>query len=158
MGDEIRYFPAASGGAASTPGLSMLRKAELIREVEIFSQATVEELYQLARLARVVEFAPSGVIFGENDFGDSFYVLSEGSVELTSSTKETRETAGPGEAIGLFSVLTREPRRVAATALEPTMALAIAGEDLFTILSNNMEILVGIFRHFAKKLDMGARG
>ena len=158
MGDEMRYFPAGSGGAASTPGLSMLRKAELIREVEIFSQATVEELYRLAGLARVVEFAPSGVIFGENDFGDSFYVLAEGSVELTSSTKQTRETAGPGEAIGLFSVLTREPRRVAATALAPTVALSIAGEDLFTVLSNNMEILVSIFRHFAKILDIGMLG
>jgi CRP-like cAMP-binding protein len=158
MGDEIRYFPTGSGGTPSTPGLSMLRRAELIRGVEIFSQATVEELYRLAGLARVVEFALSGVIFGENDFGDSFYVLVEGSVELSSEAGQTRETAGPGEAIGLYSVLTREPRRVAATALEPTVALAVTGEDLFTVLSNNMEILVSIFRHFAKKVDMGARG
>jgi CRP/FNR family cyclic AMP-dependent transcriptional regulator len=158
MGDEIRYFPTGSGGAASTPGLSMLRKAELIRGVEIFSQATVEELYRLAGLARVVEFTPSGVIFGENDFGDSFYVLVDGSVELACEAKKTRAVAGPGEAIGLYSVLTREPRRATATALEPTVALAIAAEDLFTVLSNNMEILVSIFKTFAEKLDMGTRG
>jgi CRP-like cAMP-binding protein len=158
MGDEIRYFPTGSGRIQSTPGLSMLRKAEFIWGVDIFSQATVEELYRLAGLARVVEFAPAGVIFGENDFGDSFYVLVEGSVELASEAKKTREVVGPGEAIGLYSVLTREPRCAAATALEPTVALAIAAEDLYTVLSNNMEILVSIFKHFAKKLDMGARG
>jgi len=158
MGDEIRYFPAGSGGAPSTPGLSMLRKAELIWGIEIFSQATVEELYRLAGLARVVEFAPSGVIFGENDFGDSFYVLVDGSVELASEAKKTRAVAGPGEAIGLYSVLTRAQRRATATALEPTVALAIAAEDLFTVLSNNMEILVSIFKTIAEKLDMGTRG
>ena len=158
MGDEIRYFPAGSGRTQGPPGLSMLRKAEFIRGVEIFSQATVEELYRLADFARVVEFASPGVIFGENDLGDSFYVLVEGSVELASEAKKTREVAGPGEAIGLYSVLTRERRCATATALEPTTALAIAAEDLYTVLSNNAEILVSIFKHFAKKLDMGARG
>ena len=158
MGDEIRYFPATSGGPPSTPALSTLRRAELIRGVEIFSQATVEELYRLAGVARVVEFAPAGVIFGENDLGDNLYVLVEGSVELISETEQLRETTGPGDAIGLVSVLTRQPRRVKATAVEATVALSIAGEDLFTVLSNNMEILVSIFRTLAEKFDMGERG
>jgi CRP-like cAMP-binding protein len=158
MGDEIRYFPAGSDRTPASPGLTMLRKAEFIRGVEIFSEATVEELYRLAGLARVVEFAPPGVIFGEGDFGDNFYVLVEGSVELTSEASPAGESAGPGEAIGLYSVLTREPRRATATVVEPTVALLIAGEDLFTVLSNNLETLVSIFRYFAKKLDMGTRG
>jgi CRP/FNR family cyclic AMP-dependent transcriptional regulator len=158
MGDEMGYFPIGSGRTSGTPGLSMLRKAELIRGVEIFSQATVEELYRLAGLAVLVEFTPSGVIFGEGDLADSFYVLVEGSVELTSEIRQARETVGPGGAFGLQSVLTRERRGATATALEPTVALSIAGEDLFTVLSNDMEMLVSIFRHFAKKLNSRTRG
>lgn len=158
MGDEISYFAAAPARMKSTTDLTMLRKAEFIRGVEIFSQATVDELYGLAGLARVLEFAPSGVIFGENDFGDSFCVLVEGSVELSSEAKKTRVVAGPGEAIGLYSVLTRGPRCSTATVLEPTVALSIAAEDLYTVLSNNVEILVSIFKHFAKKLDLEPRG
>ncbi len=155
MGDEVRYFPAGSG---ATQGLTTLKKAEFIRGVEIFSQATVDELYQLAGIARVVEFAVGNTIFSESDVGDTCYILVEGSVELTSEGKNTRDVAGPGEAIGFYSALTREPRCATATVLEPAVALSLASEDLYTVLSNNMEILMSIFKHFAKKLDMGARG
>ncbi len=154
MADESTLFPSGAGMRHGVLGLTTLRKADLIRGVEIFSQATVEELYHLARLARVVEFAPAAIIFGENDIGDTFYVLVEGSAELTSETKKSRKVAGPGDVVGLYSVLTREPRWATATVLEPTTALAVTGEDLYTLLSNNMEIVVSIFKHFVKKLGL----
>ncbi len=157
MGDESSLFPSGAGVRHSALALTTLRKADLIRGVEIFSQATVDELYRLAGLARVVEFAPAAVIFGENDIGDTFYVLVEGSAELTTESKKGRHVAGPGEAVGLYSVLTREPRGATATALEPMTALAITGEDLYTLLSNNMEIVVSIFKHFVTKLGLGLR-
>lgn len=157
MADDSTLFPSSAEMRRGALGLTTLRKADLIRGVEVFSQATVDELYRLARLAKIVEFAPAAVIFGENDIGDTFYVLVEGSVELTGETKKARQVLGPGEAVGLYSVLTREPRCATATVLEPTTALAITGEDLFTLLSNNMEIVVSIFRHFVTKLGVEGR-
>ena len=158
MSDQMPYYPPPSVEAAAPSGLTTLEKADLIRGVEVFSQATVEELYRLAGMARVVEFSPPGVLFGENDLGDSFYVLVEGSVELASETNKTHEVVGRGEVVGLHSVLTRERRSATATVLEPTLALSIAAEDLYTVLSNNMEIVVSMFKHFVKKLEMGSRG
>jgi CRP/FNR family cyclic AMP-dependent transcriptional regulator len=157
MADDSTLFPSGAGVRPAALGLTTLRKADLLRGVEVFSQATVDELYRLAGLARVVEFAPGAVIFGENDIGDTFYVLVEGSAELTSETKKARQAVGPGEAVGLYSVLAREPRCATATVLEPTTALAITGEDLYTLLSNNMEIIVSMFKHFITKLGLGAR-
>jgi len=37
------------------------------------------------------------------------------------------------------------------------VAISIAAEDLFSLLSNNMEIVVSIFKHFVKKLGLGPR-
>ncbi len=155
MADDSTFYHSGGGVPHGALTLTTLRKADLIRGVEVFSQATVDELYRLAGLARIVEFGAGAVIFGENDIGDTFYVLVEGSAELTSETKKGRRMVGPGEALGLYSVLTREPRCATATVLEPTTALAITGEDLYTLLSNNMEIVVSIFRHFVSKLDLG---
>jgi CRP-like cAMP-binding protein len=64
---------------------------------------------------------------------------------------------GPGEVFGLYSALTRESRQARATALEKTVAISIAAEDLFSLVSNNMEIVVSMFKYFIKKLGGGAR-
>lgn len=155
MADESSFLPLGTAGRHGALGLTTLRKADLLRGVEVFSLATVDELYRLAGLARVVEFAPAAVIFGENDISDSFYVLAEGSVELTYESRKGRHQMGPGEAVGLYSVLTREPRGSTATVLEPTTALAVSAEDLYTFLSNNMEIVVSMFKYFVRKLNLG---
>jgi CRP-like cAMP-binding protein len=65
---------------------------------------------------------------------------------------------GPEEVFGLYSALTRESRRARATALDKTVTISIAAEDLFTLLSNNMELVVSMFKHFVRKLGRGTRG
>ncbi len=155
MADDSTLFPASAGVHPGALGLTTLRKIDLIRGVEVFSQTTVDEARRLAGLTRVVQFESGAVIFGENDIGDTFYLLIEGSAELSSVTRRERRMVGPGEAVGVDSVLTREPRCATATVLEPTTALAITGEDLFTLLSNNMEIVVSMFKHFVTKRALG---
>ena len=54
-------------------------------------------------------------------------------------------------------MLTREPRYATAKALEDTFAISIGAEDLYNVLSNNMEIVVSIFKLFVNKLGMGPK-
>ena len=157
MDEPISYFPVAHGKAADEPTLTNLQKADFIRRLDIFSHATVEELFRLAAIAREVRFAPQEVVFHEGDVGDAVYPVVQGRVELSCSDKGVREVVGPAQAFGLYSVLTREPRYATAKALEQTLALRIGGEELYTLLSNNMEIVVSIFKHFAKSLGLNPR-
>lgn len=157
MGDQIPFLPTLTGEGSAKPRLTTLQKAEFIRSVDVFSQASVEELYRLAPIAKEVAFAAEEVIFQEDDIGDAFYLVVEGKVESVSSKTSSQEIAGPGEAVGLFSVLTREPRYSTARTLERTFAISISAEDLYSLLSNNMEIVVSIFKHFVKKLGLGPR-
>lgn len=156
MDEPISYFPVVHADAAQTT-LTNLQKADCIRRVEIFSHATVEELFRLAAIAQEVRFPPKQVIFREGDGGDAVYPIVQGKVELKCEEKGSKEVMGPGEAFGLYSVLTREPRFATATALEHTLALRIGGEDLYNLLSNNMEIVVSIFKHFAKSQGLNPR-
>ena len=157
MDEPISYSPVVQGKDPLKPTLTTLQKAEFIRGVDIFSHATVEELFRLASIAQEVRFAPQEVIFREGDVGDALYPIFRGQVELSCNEKGMTEVAGPGQAFGLYSVLTREPRYATAKAVEDTLALRIGGEDLYTLLSNNMEIVVSIFKHFAKTLGLSPR-
>ena len=97
------------------------------------------------------------MIFQETDIADAFYLVVQGKIESVSKPGDVREVAGPGGVFGLYSALTRESRYATATALENTLAISIAAEDLFSLLSNNMEIVVSIFKHFVKRLGLGPR-
>jgi CRP-like cAMP-binding protein len=155
MTDETIHIPSTPGESPVHPRLTTLGKAEIIRALGLFSQASVEQLYRLASIAQEADFAPGQTIFQEEDIGDAFYVLVEGKVEHTSEKRNIKEILGPGDTVGLYSVLTREPRYATARALEDTFAISIGAEDLYNLLSNNMEIVVSVFKYFITKLGMG---
>ncbi len=148
---------AVAGGFTARPVFTTLDKVEHLRSVDLFSQATVEELYRLAGIAREVGFPAQWVIFQEGDIADAFYIVDQGLIECISKEGEVREVIGPGVVFGLYSTLTRGSRQARATTLEKTVAISIGAEDLFSLLSNNMEIVVSIFKHFVQKLGEGAR-
>jgi CRP-like cAMP-binding protein len=151
MGEQIPYAPLPETPAGA---LTTLQKAEFLRGVEVFSQTTVEELCGLASIAREVGYTAERIIFREEDFGDAFYIVVRGRVELTSRASGGRAVAGPGQAVGLYSVLTREPHCATAKALENTLGICVGAEDLYSLLSNNMEIVAGMFRYFRRKLGL----
>jgi len=157
MPDEMAYNPMVPERSPAGPRLTTLRKAELIRGLDIFSQASVEQLYRLATIAQEVDFAAGQTIFREDDIGDAFHLVVKGKVEHASEKRSIKEILGRGQAVGLYSVLTREPRYATARALEDTFVLSIGAEDLYNVLANNMEIVVSIFKHFVKKLGMGPK-
>jgi CRP-like cAMP-binding protein len=157
MGDEISYFPSIPERTSAKARLTALQKAEFMRGLDIFSEASVEELYRLASIAQELDFAPQQFLFREDDIADAFHILVQGKVELASEKRHTRAVLGAGEAVGLYSALTREPRGATAQALEDTFTIFIGAEDLYSELSNNPEIVASIFKHFVKKIGMGPK-
>src|ERR1035438_6153310 len=125
MGDDISCFPSIPERTSAKVRLTALQKAEFIRGLDIFSEATVEELYRLASIAKELDFAPRQILFREDDMSDAFYILVQGKVELPSEKRHMKAVLGPGEAVGLYSALTREPRSATAQALEDTFTVVI---------------------------------
>jgi potassium-dependent mechanosensitive channel len=157
MSDEISYFPSIPEGTSAKARLTTLRKAEFIRGLEVFSEASVEELYQLVSIAKEREISSRQVLFREDDTADAFHILVRGEVELVSEKRNTRAVLCPGEAVGLYSALTREPYDATARALQDTFTLFIGAEDLYSELSNNPEIVASIFKYFVKKIGRGPK-
>jgi CRP-like cAMP-binding protein len=154
MSDEISYSPLIPEKTSDKARLTVLRKAEFIRGLDIFSELSVEEAYRLASMAQELDFGRGQILFREDDMGDAFYILVQGQVELASEKRNTKALLGPGEAVGLYSALTREPRRATARAIEDTFTVFIESEDFYTELSDTPEIVASIFKHLVKKIGM----
>jgi CRP-like cAMP-binding protein len=155
MGDDLTYLPTTRDRAPRAR-LTTLQKAELLQKLELFSEASVEDLYRLAAIAQEVEFAAGQTIYRQDDFGDAFYLIVQGRVECSSESDNTRVHLGAGEAVGLVSVLTREQRKMSAKTLEDTFALAIGAEDFYNLLSCNSEITSSLIKYFVKKVGMAS--
>ena len=84
MSDEASYFPSIPERTSARARLTTLQKAELLRGLDIFSEASVEELYQLASIAKELDLAPRQILLREDDIADAFHILVQGKVELAS--------------------------------------------------------------------------
>ncbi|WP_338662129.1 cyclic nucleotide-binding domain-containing protein [Pararoseomonas sp. SCSIO 73927] len=85
------------------------------------------DVRQISRsLGTVLHFRPGDAIFREGDRPSCMYVLLEGEVEVR--RRETViETIGPGQALGIVSLLDEEARTVTA---EARSACEVAAIDL----------------------------
>jgi CRP-like cAMP-binding protein len=151
MEKEPSFQTPSGAGVSSGPQLTLLQKVELIRGIDLFSSMTVEELFQVAAVAREVHFASSEIVARENDVGNPLYVIVQGKVELASQREAWREIVGSGGFFGLHAWLTREPLSFTAKAAEDTMELAIDAEDFFSLISSDNEIASNVFKYFVAK-------
>lgn len=155
MDEQPPLHPTLDESRPQRARLTSLQKVEFMRSVDLFSQATVEELLRLAAIAGEIHFDAAETIFREGDIADALYLVLEGQVELTRAASAEAGVIAPGQAVGIYSVLTREPRYFTVRALQDTFALKILAEDFYDLLSHNTEILFSIFKLFIRKIGLG---
>ncbi len=149
MNEQTPYEPILCK-SSSEAGLTALQRAEILRNADIFSKATVEELLHLASIACEVHFNAEITIFQEGEIADALYIIIEGKVERIQS--KFREVLGSYDVFGLYAVLTGEPRYASAQALEDTYALKIGAQDFFDLISQNTEIIQSLFKLLTMKI------
>lgn len=130
-----------------TAKMTAIEKVLALRGVEPFAACRAEEAIRLAAIAAEKSFAAGQVIFRIDDPSDALYCLVEGSVVLTGPEGEERTLEAPA-AFGLVEILSDRRRGETATVTShgEASALAIEAEDLFDLLSNNVEIVKSLFR------------
>ena len=131
-----------AGNAAS---MTRVERVMLLRSISLFKFCSVEETVRIAAIAERVTFAADQEIYHANESARALYCLVEGRVRLHDARGQER-IVGPREAFGVLEILSGRLRRNTARALEDTTALAIAADDFFDLLSNNVEIVKALFR------------
>ena len=99
---------------------------------------------------------PAGsTIFYEGDEGNGVFILRKGRAKVTMNSEEGRTVilylAAPGELLGLSSVISGDPRQVAAVALEPCELDLIRREAFMDFLNRHEDQLRAALHELAQQ-------
>lgn len=116
--------------------------------MDLFTHCTAEQVLRLAGISREMQFSAENVIYRRNSAADAFFCVIDGRVVLDDGAGGRREI-GAHSRFGVLEILSGRLRTTDAIALEDSRVLAIEAEDLFDLLSANIEIVKALFRRLA---------
>jgi len=133
--------------------VSSLTRIEMVvhlQGVDLFAYCSAEQMVRIATIARERHFTPGEGVYELDDPAEAMYCVVEGTVELEGRGGATRNV-GAREIFGAREILSDRLREEEARATERAVVLAIDAEDLFDLLSNNIEIVKALFRQLLRQ-------
>lgn len=130
---------------------STLEKTILLKTVNLFKTIPAENLSRISQIAEEVHFPADTPIFKEGDYGDSLFIVVEGTVKIHKGDMDLA-TLGKGNCLGEMALLDQEPRSADATTVEESILLKIAQEEFYEVLGSNTEIMQGIIKLLTGRL------
>jgi CRP/FNR family cyclic AMP-dependent transcriptional regulator len=127
------------------------RKLELISKVPLFARCSKRELEQIARAADEIDLPEGKVLTREGDRGREFFVLVEGSAEVTKDGRVIREL-GSGDFLGEIALISHEPRTATVTTSSPVQALVITDQAFAALLAHMPTVQQKVLEALADRL------
>jgi CRP/FNR family transcriptional regulator, cyclic AMP receptor protein len=136
-----------TGGKGESEIVSMLQR------VPLFSGLDTKDVRHIAESFKEMKYTPGQIIEKEGEKGVSFFLVTEGSVDIKKGTK-TLAKLGPGQFFGEMSLLDSGPRSATAVASEssPTKCLAMTSWTWEAFLQTKPKISIALLKELAKRL------
>jgi len=129
---------------------------ELLRTVPIFTDLSEADLDKLAGLTTRKRYPKDGVVFFENEAGDTLFMVGAGRVKVTILGDDGREiilsVLGPGEFFGEMALLDNEPRSATTIAVEDSELVSLSRADFEGVLSHNPGIMASLIKVLTARL------
>ena len=132
-------------------GLSQSKKADALRGAPLFEGLSKKELAELARVTDDLQVPAGTVLCKEDTLGREFFVLVEGSVEVTQGGKAIA-TRGAGDFVGEIALLTPMRRTATVTTTTPVRCLILMRGDFRRVLDENRSIERKVMATLAERL------
>src|SRR5213593_4386440 len=126
----------------------MLRKdskVELLKRVPLFAGCSKRELAHISTVADEIDFRPGRTLIREGAPGREFFVLVDGTAEITQKGKRIN-TAGPGDFFGELALLTNQPRSATVTTTSAVDALVVTARAFRELIEDNRLIALKVMR------------
>jgi CRP-like cAMP-binding protein len=127
------------------PELTRIQAVVFLQSCDLFSYCRADEILRIAGIAKERRFRSGEKVFEQNGPADFLYCVVQGEVGL--SGPGGNRCAGPLQTFGVSDILCGRLRGDDAVARVDSLVLAIEADDLFDLLSNNIEIVKALFRH-----------
>jgi len=112
----------------------MTIKPEILKEMDIFEFLKLEELKDIAKLAKIEEFDQGGLIFKEGDKAEKIYMVLEGRVSIEIAIYPGKRapvyTMTKGKFFGYPSLLRIRKFTTAARCLDRVKVVSIVADEL----------------------------
>ncbi len=107
-------------------------------------------------MPKAMQYTKGSIIYFEHDKDERIFIMQKGSVLLTSTDIESGQSVAEqvksGEFFGVKSALGHFGREETATALEPTVAVALTIQEFEILFSNNKALIMKMLRVFSNQL------
>jgi CRP/FNR family transcriptional regulator, cyclic AMP receptor protein len=127
------------------------RKLELISQVPLFARCSKHELEEIAKAADEIDLPAGKVLTREGDRGREFFVLVDGSAEVSKGGMVIREL-GSGDFLGEIALLSHEPRTATVTTSSAVQALVITDQAFSALLAHMPEVQQKVLETLADRL------
>jgi len=123
----------------------------LLRGTPIFGPLGLANLERVARNLIPVEVASGEVVIREGDHGDRFYVIADGTVEVSVRGQPVAKL-GPGDFVGEIALLRNVPRTATVVAVEPSSLRALERSNFLAAVTGSPAGAVALGEEIDRRL------
>lgn len=131
-------------------------KLSLLQSVPIFSELSPSDLNKIAERMIRRAYTKGQMILLEDDLGQTFFVIAEGSVKITRLSDAGREVIlamlGESDFFGEMSLLDGAGRSANVVALEESEVLTLARNDFLDILQQYPKISISLLEELTQRI------
>ena len=127
-------------------------KIDLIKGVPLFSDSSKADLSKIAAIADEVDLPAGKTLIREGDSGREFFVLIDGTADVSQGGETIGKIMGPGDFFGEIALVSKAPRTATITTTSPVRALVVTDRAFRQLLDNSPEIAVGVLTALAERL------
>ena len=130
-------------------------RAEL-RRVPLFGAMTEGSIDAIAQLVEPVLFPAGAVLIEEGGAGDTFLVLTAGTVSVARGGAEVSRL-GAGDFLGEISLVDGRPRSATVTATSPVEALVLHRDAFLALIDRYPSVRLAILMALTDRIRSNAR-
>ncbi len=133
----------------------IIERILFLKRISIFSSLSSFELRKVAEVINEEEFEPGELIFNEGDFGDSMYLVVDGSVSIFTGTPpaiKVLATFEKGNFFGEMGLYDDKPRAASAQADQKTTLLLLRKGEFCDLISEFPMVALGIMKELNNRI------
>lgn len=133
-------------------------KESIIQRVPLFASLPPGEIHHLAETLNTIEVKAGSLVFHEGEYGDRFYIVLQGQIEIIKSVGTDDEflvaVGGPGDYIGEMSLFNRDGLRTASVrARTDTELVEMTRADFDALLHRRPNLVYELVRELSERLN-----
>lgn len=131
-------------------------EAQFLKNVPLFADLKDDILEKIYALLQKRHYKKGTIILMEEEFGDTLFILNQGSVKVTRVSDDGREVIlaimGPGDFFGEMSIFDGENRSANVIALEDSEVFVLKRGDFLDLLEHYPQIAIILLQVMATRL------